>query len=713
MTLEELYQRYELKLNTQQIQAVKAVEGPVLLLAVPGSGKTTVLVNRLGYMIYCQGIAPENILTLTYTVAATKDMSQRFQKFFGDALGNRLAFRTINGLCATIINHYGRVIGKEPFRLVTEEKQISAIISQIYQKVENGYATESELATIRTYIAYIKNMMLSAEEMQKLNEEADCDIAEIYKQYNQVLRAQKLMDYDDQMQYAYSILRRSPEMLSLYQEKYRYICVDEAQDTSKIQHLIIELLASKYQNLFMVGDEDQSIYGFRAAYPQALLSFEKRYPNAKVLVMEENFRSNAKIVEAADQFIQENTLRHKKNMKASRPAGTMIREISLKSRSGQYSYLLKAAKDCKAQTAVLYRDNESAIPLIDLLERQNIPYRMRNADLSFFTNRVVLDIQNIITFSENDDDTELFLQIYYKMSTYLTKEKATQICKLSKEKDLPVLETAIRFAKLPPMTLARCKTLQKHLENIKTDDAGYAIQRILQYMGYADYLERSGISDSKLFVVRALARQTSSAREFVARLGELRELIAEKQNDLSCQFILSTIHSSKGLEYDTVYLMDVTDGIFPECVPENLKYADKKELSNYEEERRLFYVGVTRAKNHLYLFRLKGDATFLKQLLKGISYEKEADTPVKKKSQTSAASYLKPQEKKEKLFSQEDFQNYCDQLGEGIQVNHLKFGGGIISDMNEDKITIVFDVVGEKTFYLRYCYQKDLLKWDK
>ena len=194
------------------------------------------------------------------------------------------------------------------------------------------------------------------------------------------------------MIYAYRLLKSAPWLLDYYQNLYPYICVDEAQDTSKIQHEIIALLASKNENLFMVGDEDQSIYGFRAAYPEALLSFEKNHKGAKVLLMEDNYRSNGNIVAAADRFIQKNTFRHEKHMKATKMAGSEIKGILLESRVAQYVYLLRMAGDCKEQTAVLYRDNESVIPLVDLLERNNVQYQIRNAELSFFTNRIVVDI---------------------------------------------------------------------------------------------------------------------------------------------------------------------------------------------------------------------------------------------------------------------------------------------------------------------------------
>ena len=203
---EEFEQTFPIRLNAQQKSAVQSVNGPVLLLAVPGSGKTTVLVTRLGYMIYCKGIDPEKILTVTYTVAATKDMSRRFAGYFGEELADRLEFRTINGLCAKIISYYGRMIGKKPFELVQNEKITAGMLSMIYQQSEHAYATESDLKTVRTLITYIKNMMLTEEEILELDEEADLKISVIYKEYCRQLRAKGLMDYDDQMVYAYTLI---------------------------------------------------------------------------------------------------------------------------------------------------------------------------------------------------------------------------------------------------------------------------------------------------------------------------------------------------------------------------------------------------------------------------------------------------------------------------------------------------------------------------
>ena len=723
MEWKEFETTFSVKLNQQQKEAVQSTKGPVLLLAVPGSGKTTVLVTRLGYMIYCRNIPPESILTVTYTVAATKDMSERFAVRFGEDMAKRLEFRTINGICAMIIQYYGRRIGKTPFELVKDEKATTGKLIKICQDHGMGYPTESDLKNVRTLITYIKNMMLNEEELQKLEEESDIRIAGIYREYCRQMREQKLMDYDDQMLYAYNILRKDPGVLAYFQNRYPYICVDEAQDTSKIQHAIIALLAAGTGNLFMVGDEDQSIYGFRAAYPEALLSFEKKHSGAKVLLMEENFRSNAKIVEAADKFIQKNTLRHEKHMRAAREAGADIREISLKSRKAQYVYLMKAAQECTTgmagmsgseehrgradasvtETAVLYRDNECAIPLIDLLERKNIPYRMRNADLSFFTHRTVLDVQNIIRFAMDPKDTELFMQIYYRLKLFFNKKDALRYAQISQEKDMEVLDAALKYGNLEKYQEDNIRNLKRQMVRILNMPGDEAVNQILTYMGYQDYLKKMGMNANKLETVKLIGSRVESPEKLLERLEELRTIIQEKVSDKDCPFILSTMHASKGLEYDTVYLLDVMDGILPEKVLANPRTASKEELETYEEERRLFYVGVTRAKNQLNVFTTNKPSKFCSELLgkRNLRENQQKEyAGIKKWGDYSPAGTYGI--KGNGMYhgygtghgSQKQpgksYQELADALGEGMIVKHKKFGEGVVVDMEGEHIRIQF-----------------------
>ena len=774
-------------LNPQQSEAVKTVNGPVLLLAVPGSGKTTVLVLRLGYMITNCGIEPENILTVTYTVAATRDMARRFAGFFGEELASRLEFRTINGICARIIGYYSRVLGKKAFELVTDEKRTAGILTQIYQQVEQTWPTEADLRNVRTLITYIKNQMLTEKEIRELGSgkgsplrEADCqiNIGEIYERYNRWLREQHLMDYDDQMVYALNILRKVPQVLAHFQDQYKYICVDEAQDTSRIQHAIIALLASRYDNLFMVGDEDQSIYGFRAAYPEALLNFEKEHRGAKVLLMEQNYRSGSGIVSAADQFIQRNMLRHAKHMVCAaagdglggQPVGIGaagavaggsfagqggigaagaaaggsfagqgtqqpgVREIYLRGRKAQYKYLLKVADGCTEQTAVLYRNNESAIPLVDLLEREGIPYRIRNAEVGFFTHRTVMDITNIIKLAYDPYDVDAFWSVYYKLGMYLSKEKATLICDLSRRMELPVLDAALRYAQLEPMVVRNVKATRTHLEHMKEDKGDQAVSRIVKNMGYGEYLSRAGSRDSKINILTSIGSHTQSPAELLDRLGFLGDIFRSKEQDPSCPFILSTIHASKGLEYDTVYLMDVMDGIFPEEAPASTKYMSKEERRAFEEERRLFYVGMTRARNKLCVFTTDAKSVLTEELfgpgsLRNAEAAKKAATrreaSLAKKSGarsgnrkvkrayegTSAAVGRGPRraEEESEQASSGKLAAFARRLQPGEMVTHVTYGAGMVVSQDGKRVQIRFEDK-DRVMNIKTLYQKNLLQ---
>lgn len=648
MTLDDFLNSYNFKLTDQQKEAVSNVNGPLLLLAVPGSGKTTVLVVRLGYMIYGCGISPENILVLTYTVSATRDMSERFSDYFGDEYSGRIEFRTINGICAKIIMYCTKMMGQTALTLV-EDKDTVPMISAIIREITNSFPTESDIKNVKLQITYIKNMMLNKAEIREYEKKSDYPIAKIYEAYNARLRSNNCMDYDDQMIYALNILKRFPEILDYYRGIYRYVMVDEAQDTSKIQHELIKLLAEGNDNLFMVGDEDQSIYGFRAAYPDAVLNFANEHRNARVLLMEQNFRSSGNIVKCASEFIRKNTQRHPKNMISSRDEGKAIVDIVIKKRSAQYSYLTKVAAEPCGETAILYRDNESALPLIDAFERNNISYRIvgNSKDFVFFSNKVVVDIINIIRFAYDTYNVEIFMQIYYKIGTYLKKEDAVNICRMSEERNIPILDAALSYDGLSGNIYSAIKGIRTNLANMKTDKGDKAIFRILNTMGYSNYLERSNMNDSKSYILAALGAGEESPMRLLFRLEELQEIIQNKPYDRTAKVILSTIHSSKGLEYDNVYLIDVEDGLFPEEYVEasKIRYLDKDRLKTYEEERRLFYVAITRARNNLNLFSLPC-SSFCREALGKDNSSSSVRKPVKSSASATFDMYKDTRKKR-------------------------------------------------------------------
>lgn len=702
-------ERFGIELNAQQEEAVQAIDGSVLLLAVPGSGKTTVLVNRLGYMILECGIAPENILTITYTDAATKDMKQRFAKKFGDQYGERVEFRTINGISQKILMFYGRQIGQKPYDIIDKKVQAS-LFKNIYKHVTKKFATEGDIKNIETGINYVKNMRLSDEQISELKTDVE-RFADIYNLYQSELRKMKLMDYDDQMVYALVILQRYPEVLQYFRNLYKYICVDEAQDTSRIQHDLIDLLAGENGNLFMVGDEDQSIFGFRAAYPEALVSFEKRRKDARVLLMESNYRSNEEIVVAANDLIQDNKKRHEKKMVATRPAGGILRQIDVKSRKAQYSYLLKMAKDCDRETAILYRNNESALPLIDALEREQIPYRMKSREMTFFTHPVVTDICDFIRLALDPYNDDAFMNIYYKMGAGISKVNATKAVEMNRRKK-PLIEL-IDDLEISPYTRKQCRALATHFINMKGESTGKAVYRILNFMGYSAYMDEHGMDSGKSEILQLLANQENDLRAFLPHLESLHDTIAETPGNADGNLVLSTIHSSKGLEYDRVYMIDMLDGILPSG-PAPKKNATDTEISLYEEERRLYYVAMTRAKNELYIFTqgMIHTSAFSKKIFDMKPKSTGIESKSRRKNENRTARYTSyADELAKSMERKKEIEALMADFEAGVIVNHKKYGRGVVVDREENIAEISFDSVPEtKKMSLEIAIGKGLLK---
>ena len=697
MTYEEFKETWGISLNRQQEAAVQAVDGPVLLLAVPGSGKTTVLICRLGYLLFGRGVPPEDILTMTYTVAATRDMADRFAAWFGPELAARLEFRTINGVSARIIRYYEKAKGRTAFRLISDEGKLSALLGELSRKATGEFAAESTIKTLRTAITYIKNMQLSQEEIDRMWDD-ELPVGKIYRAYCAALREKGWMDYDDQMVYAAQILRQYPDILARFQARYPYLCVDEAQDTSKIQHTILRLLAGDHPNLFMVGDEDQSIYGFRAAYPAALMDFESLYPGGRVLFLERNYRSNAVIVEAAGAFIRQNRNRRNKTMTAAREKGPAIQTLWAYDRADQYSYLVAVAKTCTQETAVLYRNNDSALPILDLLDRQGVGCRCRQVEGSFFSHRVVRDVLDIFALAQDPADAAAFLRVYYKFRVGITKAAAEKAVRTG---DGPILLRLASMGELYPQVRTRCKALHTHLTGMAEEPADRAVYRLRHFMGYGDYLEEGGMDQGKLDILEALGRQEPTIQGLAHRLEALHALVQAGSSDPESRFILSTIHASKGLEYDRVILIDVADGILPSVDLPLGRRAEPGEREAYEEERRLFYVGMTRARDQLAVFRFKKPG-----LMSTFAADLFSEGKAREKPPERQAVRPRPKPGDTKPPPQADPTPYLP----GVRVFHRVFGPGKLVNRQGDIATILFDSGEEKRFSLSTALRQKQLR---
>ena len=597
-------EQYGIRLNRQQERAVQAVEGANLLLAVPGSGKTTVLVARLGYMILCKKILPQRILAMTFSKQAAKDMRSRFRTVFGSELGEQVQFRTIHSVANGILSTYERRSGHRKPEL---ESDTGKLVADILRTRGNDYPSDSEVAEATAAITNIKNLSLTAEQIPQQGF-ATPDIGQVYEAYQVALKKQHKMDYDDQVGYALRILKACPDLLEYYRTTYPYICVDEAQDTSKAQHELLKLLVGERGNIFMVGDEDQSIYRFRGAYPQALLDFKDNYPNPSILWMETNYRSTPQIVDAAADFISRNQNRYPKEMTAHRPGGTPITRIELPSRGAQYQHLLKIAEEKPASTAVLYRDNDSAIPLIDLLMKRNIPYRCPKRDFGLFSAKTTRDVVAFMEFLQDQKNVDAFRRICYKGGFYLDKKTVEIACKTVQWKGITftqaLREQAKRFPKIKSSVAAfdsfcrvgqhlKAKTLLRHL------DAN----------GYGAYMEKEHMDRNAFELLLELAAEDPPVPVFLKHLDTLRAQL-EKGDDSEEGIILTTAHSAKGLEYESVFLMDLYDGRFPGAPLSGIS-GRKSDMDAGEEERRLFYVAMTRTRDQLTVLTIRGrESTF-------------------------------------------------------------------------------------------------------
>ena len=714
-------QTYNLTLSPQQDIACQTVNGHVLLLAVPGSGKTTTVIARLGYLVKGLGIDPSSILAVTYSVAGAREMQNRYEALFGT---RDVEIRTINGFCAALIHRYERVKGTTAFRLLDKEGDVSLIIRNILVST-GGYPTENEIRDVKTAITYCRNSLLTEDEIQDKIKIEGRDFLDIYRRYRAYKTENRLMDYDDQLAYGYRILCTCPEVNAYYTDRFRYICVDEAQDTSKLQHLILRKAAEKHGNLFMVGDEDQSIYGFRAAYPEGLLEFDTVYPDAKILSIGQNYRSTKTIVEAAGRFIALNQERRAadKVMITENETGEPIRHTILSDRKRLPDHIrrvatamMKAAPGAKRETvAVLCRLNDSLLPLIDMLSDEGIPFRVRGNDGLFFSHFVVTDILSILRFAADPFDGELFGQLYYKFSCGMSRADYESALRENRGQGMLsypeyIAETLFYNERLRK----RMRRLANTLYRINRADTYEAIRLILSDSGYGSYLAHRTKDVTRTAVLLAIADRHRTRQDFFDRLVTLEEAV--KRGAVSREgIVLSTIHSAKGMEFDHVLLCDCENGILPSITaPASGKTYTAEEKATIEEDRRLFYVGITRAKRVLELVtweRAFGEEPegfdYVKTLL---NEPEEAVETVPKTAKNGTKTARKVPKTVRK--SSDEIEKLMQGYYEGVPVGHKVFGEGVVIGRRGHFVQVQFSRLRlPKKLDLAVCLENDLI-WE-
>lgn len=692
-------------MNARQKEAICHPKGPLLLLATPGAGKTTVLNARILYLVLRLGVNPDNILALTFSKAAAKEMEVRFQQLYGRLVKQRIRFSTIHSFSYYIVRAYFQE-KRIAFTLIENEQGVNsknAVLKRLYETINQTILTDDKLEELANAICFIKNSMMLMRDVEKLDTKIK-DLGLIYEAYENYKRnaypGSILIDFDDMLTLANTILDENPVILSRYQNQFPYVLTDESQDTSIIQNKIIEKVAKLSNNLFVVGDDDQSIFGFRSANPKYLLNFKTIHPSARILMMEQNYRSTQEIVKVTNEFISGNKQRYVKNMFTENPSHKTIIIQSFEYGYQQLSYVIEELKNKKTigHTAVLYRNNVSAINLIDHLDGANLAFYVRDSGYRFFGHWVIKDILNLMRFSYSDKNVGILETIYTKFNSYISKQQIEYLKNQDQTKS--VFDHLAALPNLPAFRKKNFEEMKRQFKKLNVMNPLDAIRFIRKELHYdkkiEEFSERLGLSIEAfrgiLATLESIAQGMKTLKDFADRLKHLEQLMSVSAvNKDNNAVTLSTLHSAKGLEFESVYMLDLVDGILPNL--ESIKSAENKKPDSLEEERRLFYVGMTRAKQELQLLTVENlnDQDVIESQFVGEVRE------ILYPGQTQVA---------EKTVSLTTFK-----VEKGANIRHKAFGIGqiTVADVENDLLEVNFRKLGIKQFSLKVCLEGKLV----
>lgn len=587
--------------NKAQKDAIEHIDGPMLVLAGPGSGKTTVITNRVKHLVKEAGINPANILVITFTKAAATEMKERFYRLMeGENISYKyVTFGTFHAVFYMILKHAYNLSAENIIRDEERYSIIRRIINSRHMDVED----EKEFCSnILSEIATVKSERISPENFYSGNCSAEL-FREIYDLYDRELKRRKLLDFEDMLVYTYHLFMKRKDIMNAWRDKFRYILIDEFQDINRIQYDIIRMLSEGRKNLFIVGDDDQSIYGFRGSRPEIMLNFEKDFPGTKKIILDVNYRSTPQIVDAAVRVIRWNNKRFNKQIHAVRSDGPQVVVRKCSDFIDEYREVADLIKRFAADgtpygnIAVLYRSNLGIGSLVRKLMEYNIPLRLKDKVPDIFEHWIAKDIFAYINLAMGCGNRSDFLQIVNRPKRYIGRDYLDR-------NQIDFDELCERYYKENKEYIAeRIKKLESDLKMIAKLNPFAAVNYIRKAIGYDDYLieysKQRNISVDEIFdVVNEIMESTVGQNTFVQwfeAIKDYKKRLSEQGDGADLNKVtITTMHSSKGLEYDVVFVVDVNEGSCPH------KKAIKE--TDIEEERRMLYVAMTRAKNNLFIY---------------------------------------------------------------------------------------------------------------
>lgn len=710
------------KLNDKQREAASQIDGSILILAGAGSGKTRTITYRIAHMIENVGISPYSILAVTFTNKAAKEMRERVEELVGD-VAKACTISTFHSFGMRLLRMYGKEVGyNSNFTIYDTDDQkriVKAILKGQNLSINGVKLTERDLVSM---ISKIKEQIKTLDEYSVMNKQ----IVEVYDKYNRALLESNAMDFSDILLNTYKLLQK-PEILEKVQNKYKYIMIDEYQDTNNLQYKIIDLIARKSSNLCVVGDENQSIYGFRGANILNILNFENNYNNAKIIKLEENYRSTTTILDAANELIKNNKSSKDKKLWTQNGKGDLIKVLACDNARDEVSRIIEIIKRnhqngiAYRDMTILYRTNAQSRLFEEGFLRYNIPHKVFGG-ISFYSRAEIKDIIAYLSIIVNPQD-ELNLQRIINVPKRKVGEKGIEkIITYARENNLNLLEALSHIKEISGLTVVGKEKILEMYDIIKelkdlsyTETASYIVQTLIDKIKYIDYIKEN-YSDAEARIEN-IDEFKNSILELENVVGELRlneylenvSLISATDDleEKSDYVKLMTIHNSKGLEFPIVFLVGFENEIFPGT----RAMFEEKEM---EEERRLCYVALTRAEKKLYLShatirfvygqdRLSTPSVFLKEIP-----EKLLDIDVKKERLYFADDYSdeikayennrKFEKKKTEINTKntikipDNTKEVLDTLGfkVGDKVKHKKFGLGVIKNIDAKKIYVQY-----------------------
>lgn len=737
-------------LNDMQKEAVYQTEGPVLILAGAGSGKTRVLTHRIAYLIEEKGVNQWNILAITFTNKAAGEMRERVDQLVGFG-SESIWVSTFHSACVRILRRFIDRLGYDTNFTIYDTDDQKSLMKEVCRYLQIDTKMYKERALLSA-ISSAKNEMISPEEY-RLDAEGDFSrkkIAEVYAEYEKQLRANNALDFDDLLVKAVQLFQTQPDVLEYYQERFRYIMVDEYQDTNTVQFRLIQILSSKYRNLCVVGDDDQSIYKFRGANIKNILNFEEEFPDAVVIKLEQNYRSTSTILNAANAVIRNNHGRKDKTLWTENPEGEKLVCRQFDNAYDEADYIAgaiqKKVKEEGAsynECAVLYRTNAQSRMFEERFVSTNIPYKVIGG-VNFYARREIKDLLAYLRTIENGRDDLAVRRIINVPKRGIGLTSINRVQEYAIQKEIGFYE-ALRAADLIPnigRAVSRLESFTALIEHFKEESGRMTplalLNDIIETLDYESYLEEIDMEDaeSRIENVEELKSKVASYEESCEQTGEqptlsgfLEEvaLVADIDNldEESDYVVLMTLHSAKGLEFPYVFLAGMEDGLFPSYM--TITADDPMEL---EEERRLCYVGITRAMKELTLTcarrrMVRGEtqynksSRFLREIpeeLLGGHKELHKEKPQMEIARNQAYAKAKAAFHSQAFGIKKPVQQFKVASGEGPgydvgdRVRHMKFGEGLVTAITEGgrdyEVTVEFDTVGVKKMFAAFARLK-------